>query len=189
VRTGVYSWGGVWIVVVLGGGWGVGRRGWCAYGIAWMVFKCIMCLGVWLAIECDAVGGGKCVSFILILLGVHTWSFCSGGNCVGSGGVKTCCSCGSHYWTGCAFLGVVEGERTSLTKGLASLAFCLGMSWPLCLRLVMYSCLYGRGREGFVTGFIMCMVQSMGPYSCWFCRIWRAYAEHGSLFLMYLICS
>jgi hypothetical protein len=27
------------------------------------------------------------------------WSFSSGGNCVGSGGVKTCCSWRSHYWT------------------------------------------------------------------------------------------
>jgi hypothetical protein len=33
VRTGVYSWGGVWIVVVLGGGM-LGRRVWCACGIA-----------------------------------------------------------------------------------------------------------------------------------------------------------
>jgi hypothetical protein len=59
---------------------GVGRSGWCACGIAWAVFKCIMRLGVWLAIECDVVGGGKCVSFIIILLSVHTWSFCSGRN-------------------------------------------------------------------------------------------------------------
>jgi hypothetical protein len=28
------------------------------------------------------------------------WSFCSGGNCVGSGGVETCCSRGSHYCSG-----------------------------------------------------------------------------------------
>jgi hypothetical protein len=74
------------------GGVGVRRRGWFACGIACAVFKCIMRLGVWLAIECDAVGDGKCVTFIIILLSVHTWNFCSGRNCVDSGGVKTCCS-------------------------------------------------------------------------------------------------
>jgi hypothetical protein len=26
-------------------------------------FMCIMCLGVWLAIECDAVGGGRMCEF------------------------------------------------------------------------------------------------------------------------------
>jgi hypothetical protein len=58
--------------------------------------------------------------FIIIILTVHTLNFSSGGSCVGSGGVETCCSRGSHYSTGSAFLGLVEGERTRLTKGLES---------------------------------------------------------------------
>jgi hypothetical protein len=39
-----------------------------------------------------------------------------------SGGVEACWSCMSHYSTGCALTGLVEEERTCLTKGLASLA-------------------------------------------------------------------
>jgi hypothetical protein len=77
-----------WFWGVLGGGGGVPVE---SYG--W--FLNVSCaLGVWLAMGCDAVGGGKkCVSFIMIILfAVHTWSFSSRGNCVGSSGVKTCCS-------------------------------------------------------------------------------------------------
>jgi hypothetical protein len=44
---------------------------------------------------------------------------------------------------------------------------------------VTYCCSYDRIREDLLTGFITCMAESMGPYSCWFCRIWRAYAESG----------
>jgi hypothetical protein len=29
---------------------------------------------------------------LMINSSVHFWSFCSGGNCVGSGGVEACCS-------------------------------------------------------------------------------------------------
>jgi hypothetical protein len=28
----------------------------------------------------------------IMILSVHSWSLCSGGNCVGSGGVEVCCS-------------------------------------------------------------------------------------------------
>jgi hypothetical protein len=45
------------------GGFGGWEEGWCACGIAWVVFKCIMCLGVWLAMGCDAVGDGKKCEF------------------------------------------------------------------------------------------------------------------------------
>jgi len=47
----------------------------------------------------------------------------------------------------------------------------------------------GINREGVLRGLRMSMVVFIGPYSCLFWRICRAYAEVGLLFLMDLVCS
>jgi hypothetical protein len=47
----------------------------------------------------------------------------------------------------------------------------------------------GVSREGVLRGLRRVMVMFMGPYSCLFWRICRAYAEDELLFLMYLVCS
>ena len=39
------------------------------------------------------------------------------------------------------------------------------------------------------TGFVSVMVSVRLPYSCLFCSICSVYADLGSLFLMYLMCS
>jgi hypothetical protein len=51
-------------------------------GAAWVAV-------VWKRVEAEGVTAG-----------VVFWSFCSGGNCVGSCGVEECCSCGSHCGSG-----------------------------------------------------------------------------------------
>ena len=41
----------------------------------------------------------------------------------------------------------------------------------------------------FLTGLSNDMVSLMGPYSWMFCSMCNAYADWGSLFFMYLVCS
>ena len=41
----------------------------------------------------------------------------------------------------------------------------------------------------FLIGLSNDMVSLMGPYSWMFCSVCNAYADWGSLFLMYLVCS
>jgi hypothetical protein len=47
----------------------------------------------------------------------------------------------------------------------------------------------GVSREAVLRSLRRVMVVFMGPYSCLFWRICRAYAEDGLLFLMYLVWS
>ena len=42
---------------------------------------------------------------------------------------------------------------------------------------------------GLFRGFSKVIILFIWPYACWFCRMCRAYADWGLLFLMYLICS
>jgi hypothetical protein len=48
---------------------------------------------------------------------------------------------------------------------------------------------YGISRDGVLRGFRRFMVVFMGPYSCLFWRMCRAYADCGLLCLMYHVCS
>ena len=53
----------------------------------------------------------------------------------------------------------------------------------------MYICSYGSKRVGVLIYLRRVIVSSMLPYSCLQLSICSAYAERGSLFLMYHICS
>ena len=53
----------------------------------------------------------------------------------------------------------------------------------------MYNCSYGINMWGFLTGLSNDMVSLMGPHSWAFCSMCSAYADWGSLFFMYLMCS
>jgi len=53
----------------------------------------------------------------------------------------------------------------------------------------MYICLYGSKRVGVLIYLRRVIVSSMLPYSCLQLSICSTYAERGSLFLMYGVCS
>ena len=53
----------------------------------------------------------------------------------------------------------------------------------------MKKSLCGVSREGVLRGLRRFMVVFMGPYSCLFLMICKAYADVGLLFLMDLLCS
>ena len=53
----------------------------------------------------------------------------------------------------------------------------------------MYSCLYGINSVVLLIRFSKLMVSLMGPYSCLFFRMCKAYADLRSLCFMYLMYS
>jgi hypothetical protein len=74
-------------------------------------------------------------------------------------------------------------------KGLDSQGYCLEMSFPSLWKDCMKKSLCGVSRERVLRGLRRFMVVFMGPYSCLFWRICKAYADVGLLFLMDLVCS
>ena len=73
------------------------------------------------------------------------------------------------------------------SSGLVSPGFCSETSLPDLWNACIKNCSYGVNREVFLRGFRRVIVFSMGPYSCWLLRIWRAYADCGLLFFMYRV--
>ena len=47
----------------------------------------------------------------------------------------------------------------------------------------------GKSKLGLFRGLSSVIVLLIWPYSCWFCRMCRAYADWGLLYLMYHMCS
>jgi len=82
---------------------------------------------------------------------------------------------------------VFEWRRSNI--GLCSFRCCSGMSSLLWWNDWIYICLYGSKRVGVLICLRRVIVSSMLPYSCLQVSICSAYAERGSLFFMYRVCS
>ena len=80
------------------------------------------------------------------------------------------------------------GQRSAVKEGLVSAGICSEISFPSLWKECMKYSSCGIGREGVLRGLRSCMVVFMGPYSCLFWRICKAYADVGLLFLMDLVC-
>jgi len=68
--------------------------------------------------------------------------------------------------------------------GFVSPGLCSGMSFLLWWRAWVWYCSYGKSKLRLLVRFSRVIVLSMGPYSCRFCRLCRAYADWGLLVLM-----
>jgi len=66
---------------------------------------------------------------------------------------------------------------------------CSGINSLLRCSVCMYICSNGSSRCGLLTGFISDIVSLILPYSCLLLSICSAYADLGSLFFMYRVCS
>jgi len=74
-------------------------------------------------------------------------------------------------------------------NGLCKVADCSSMRSPLWWNVWMNCCSYGISLAVSCNSFNSVIVSARVPYSWMFCRICCAYADWGSLFFMYLICS
>ena len=94
----------------------------------------------------------------------------------------------SLYPTGMVMLGAGKGQWQEGAEGLGHPGIVQGWASLLCGGNVYKYCSYGVRREVFLSGLRRVNVLSMGPYSCllWMCN---AYADSGSLFFMYRVCS
>jgi len=81
---------------------------------------------------------------------------------------------------------VFEWRRSNI--GLCLFRCCSGMSSLLWWNDWMHICLYGSKRVGGLICLRRVIVPSVLPYSCLLLSICNAYAERGSLFLMYRMC-
>jgi len=82
---------------------------------------------------------------------------------------------------------VFEWRRSNI--GLCSFRCCSGMSSLLWWNDCMYICSYGSKRVGELICLRRVIVSAMLPCSCLQLSMCSAYAERGSLFLMYRMCS
>ena len=73
--------------------------------------------------------------------------------------------------------------------GLCSFGCCSGMSSLLWWNDWMYICSYGSKRVDVLIYLRRVIVSLMLPYACLQLNICSAYAERGTLFLMYRMCS
>ena len=83
-------------------------------------------------------------------------------------------------------MGRVKGR---LNKRVILSRVLFGNEVPSLWKAFMKKSSCGINREGVLRGLRMSMVVFIGPYSCLFWRICRAYSEVGLLFLMDLVCS
>jgi len=81
------------------------------------------------------------------------------------------------------------GICKSSNKGFGSLGICSGINSLLPCSVCMYSCSVGSRRVCLSIFFSSVIVSSMFPYSCLLLSMCRAYADLGSLFFIYLVCS
>ena len=77
----------------------------------------------------------------------------------------------------------------SSNSGLLSFGCCSGINSLLRCSVSMYICSKGSSRCGLLTGFRSDIVSLILPYSCLLLSICSAYADLGSLFFMYRVCS
>ena len=73
---------------------------------------------------------------------------------------------------------------TTWNKGFVSPGLCLGISFLLWWRAWIWYCSYSKSKLWLLMCFSRVTELSMGPYSCRFRRISRAYADRGLLLLM-----
>jgi hypothetical protein len=73
----------------------------------------------------------------------------------------------------------------SSNSGLFLLGCCSGINLLLRYSVCMYICSKGSRRCGLLTGFRRDIVSLILPYSCLLLSICSAYADRGSLFLMF----
>jgi len=77
----------------------------------------------------------------------------------------------------------------SSNSGLLSFGCCSGINSLLRCSVCMYICSNGRSRCGLLTGFRSDIVSLILLYSCLLLSICSVYADLGSLFFMYRVCS
>jgi hypothetical protein len=77
----------------------------------------------------------------------------------------------------------------SSNSGLLPFGCCSGINSLLRCSVCMYICSKGSSRCGLLTGFGIDIVSLILLYSCLLLSICSAYADLGSLFFMYRVCS
>ena len=77
----------------------------------------------------------------------------------------------------------------SSNSGLLSFGCCPGINSLLLFSVCMYIRSNGSSSCGLLIGFSSDIVSLILPYSCLLLSICRAYADFGSLFFIYLVCS
>ena len=77
----------------------------------------------------------------------------------------------------------------SSKSGILSFGCCSGINSLLRCSVCMYTFSKGSNMCGLLTGFRSDSVSLILPYSCLSLSVCSAYADLGSLFFMYLVCS
>jgi len=77
----------------------------------------------------------------------------------------------------------------SSNNGFCSFGCCSGIHLLLWYSVCMYICSNGSSSCGLLIGFRSVIVLLILPYSCLLLSICNAYAERGSLFFIYRVCS
>jgi hypothetical protein len=119
----------------------------------------------------------RVASRVVVLSGMGWMS--SGGLCYG----------GVSSSGGCVLAGVSGVRLMNWNSGFSSATYCSLIN-NCC---VWYSCIYRFSVmfmcQPFLHVFISCILSCIGAYSCWLFKMCRAYADFGSLFFIYLVCS
>jgi hypothetical protein len=77
----------------------------------------------------------------------------------------------------------------SSNNGFCLFGCCSGINSLLWYSVCTYICSNGSSRCGLLIRFRSVIVSLILPYSCLLLSICNAYAERGSLFFIYLVCS
>ena len=113
--------------------------------------------------------------------------FCTGSDGCGCGCVELGCKLCALWRLLFDLQGHVGGWERFMaicSSGLGSPGCCSEMRFPAWWKDCMKKCSNGVNREGCLRGLRRVIVFSMGPYSCWLLRMWRAYADWGLLLLI-----